>query len=245
MQLGLVERMDKFGLNYIRKEKGYLIFTALFPVILIMINLLTLIFLSTWRHMNQSNPSNYSYNMITPGIFSSIVFIFAVINVIYLSQWKQKVDLLALRIQTDQTAQKEREGNVPADLHLADGDLNTPGSSVPDQGDVPVAKKVSLTRLFYNIVHDMEVLRKIFIVLNLVCVYAFYWFVRFFFFSSQPINVDQNQFPYLRVLNISSQVLTIIYLLVQWKNFLKWNKKLRALKELEQKIYTELSLGLE
>jgi hypothetical protein len=46
-------------------------------------------------------------------------------------------------------------------------------------------------------------------------------------------------------LNVILQVLLIIYLFINWRHFIRWNKKLTKLKDLERQIYKELDLDSE
>ncbi len=105
----------------------------------------------------------------------------------------------------------------------------------------PTKKNITLTLVFYEIIKNMEIIKKIFIILNIACVFYFLWYLNwtfmFFIFSNPPLPPPP---LHVHLLNIFSQIGLIFYLIYEWRHFFRWNKKLKELKEFEIKIYNEL-----
>lgn len=93
------DRLEKGGLNYINKESNYLIISALFPIYLIIIQVINLIYVLTAPPIppeapRTGPPPNPSLiNVFTPIILLLGISLFALINLRYLLIWKRNVDL--------------------------------------------------------------------------------------------------------------------------------------------------------
>lgn len=91
-------RLEKGGLNYINKESNYLIISALFPIYLIIIQIINLLYILTAppippvapRPAPQPDPS--LVNVFTPIILLLGISLFALINLRYLLIWKKNVE---------------------------------------------------------------------------------------------------------------------------------------------------------
>ena len=93
----------------------------------------------------------------------------------------------------------------------------------------------------------MEILKKIFYTLIIIVIFYLQWFFRFFMFEVTKLVNPQDPTmsrgsTILPILNISLQILLIVYLIINWRHFKKWNKKFSNLKDLEKIIYEELGL---
>jgi hypothetical protein len=112
-----------------------------------------------------------------------------------------------------------------------------------------VEGNVTLTHLFYDIIDIMEKLKKVFIVLSVFFVFYLQWFFRFFINQIDVVlweglpSLDLDSFSSIMPwLNVILQVLLIIYLFMNWRHIIRWNRKLTKLKALEQQIYRKLDL---
>ncbi|MHA1585439.1 MAG: hypothetical protein ACTSVU_06695 [Promethearchaeota archaeon] len=101
---------------------------------------------------------------------------------------------------------------------------------------------VPLTRLIYNIIDYINWARIMFIILNIVVLIYSQWFVRFLMNLLAPNPHIPPPSLFTQIINISSNILLIVYLVIEWIHFLRWNKKLKHLSEFEKHIYQDLNL---
>ncbi|MFX1567538.1 MAG: hypothetical protein ACFFCV_04130 [Promethearchaeota archaeon] len=99
-------------------------------------------------------------------------------------------------------------------------------------------KQKSLTSLFYDIIRSMEKIKIIFIIVNIISIYYFMWFVLWVLRIVAPLHPPPPL--HVNILNDLSLLGLLIYLILQWKHFIQWNRKLTQLKLFEQKIYSEI-----
>ena len=99
-------------------------------------------------------------------------------------------------------------------------------------------KQKSLTSLFYDIVKNMKTIRVIFIIVNIISLYDFIWFLLWALSILDPYHPPPPL--HVNILNGLSQGGLLIYLIIQWKHFIQWNRKLRQLKLLEEQIFHEI-----
>ncbi|TFG21070.1 MAG: hypothetical protein EU530_01150 [Promethearchaeota archaeon] len=106
----------------------------------------------------------------------------------------------------------------------------------------PSTKRVSLTDLFYSIIEFMEKARIFFILVNIAGLMYFIWGFDFFI-TGIPLSISLQMFAKITFyLNLVSFFILLLYLIYQWFHFVRWNKKLRQIKEFEKKINEELDL---
>ncbi len=106
------------------------------------------------------------------------------------------------------------------------------------EGKAP-GKQKTLTSLFYDIVKNMETVRVIFIIVNIISIYYFIWFILWALSITDPHNPPPPL--HVNLLNILSQGGLIIYLIIEWRHFYQWNRKLSKLKKFEREIYKEFN----
>jgi hypothetical protein len=99
-------------------------------------------------------------------------------------------------------------------------------------------KRKTLTSLFYDIIRSMENIKVIFIIVNIISGYYFIWFILWTlrimdpFHPSPPLHVI--------ILNGLSLLGLLFYMILQWKHFYQWNRKLKQLKLFEKQIFSEI-----
>lgn len=106
------------------------------------------------------------------------------------------------------------------------------------EGKAP-GKQKTLTSLFYDIVKNMETIRVIFIIVNIISFYYFIWFVLWTLSILDPHHPPPPL--HVNILNVLSQGGLLIYLIIEWRHFYQWNRKLSKLKKFEREIYKELN----
>jgi hypothetical protein len=96
--------------------------------------------------------------------------------------------------------------------------------------------------LFYSIIEFMEKARIFFILVNIAGLMYFIWGFDFFI-TGIPLSISLQTFAKITFyLNLVSFFILLLYLIYQWFHFVRWNKKLRQIKEFEKKINEELDL---
>ena len=212
------EPLERGGLNYINNQKNYLIFSAIFPIYLIILQILNIVFILT---LETQKPADIErgptlLDILTPIIILLVISLFALAIFIFLIGWKKKINQY-----------KNQQENI-AQFSFSDPDDNFP------------EKNITLTRLFYKIIDNMRVIRIIFICLNIICFYHFFWTINFFLIRRPPQHPHPPLHFLVQWLNILSQIGLIFYLVFEWRHFYHWNKKLKELKKFEKDVYTEL-----
>ena len=102
-------------------------------------------------------------------------------------------------------------------------------------------KKITLTKIFYDIIDTMKNLRIMFLILNIICIYHFGWIIFFFFFRKLPsADIYRPPHGFLSIFTALSQIVLIVYLIYEWRHFYLWNKKFKLLRKLERRLYSEL-----
>lgn len=105
------------------------------------------------------------------------------------------------------------------------------------EGKAP-SKKKTLTSLFYDIIKNMETIRVIFIIVNIISFYYFIWFMLW------ALNIMDPHHPppplHVNILNGLSQGGLLIYFIIEWRHFYQWNRKLKQLKLFEKQIFHEI-----
>jgi len=103
-------------------------------------------------------------------------------------------------------------------------------------------KRVSLTDLFYSIIEFMEIARFFFILVNIAGLMYLIWGFDFFI-TGIPLSISLRTFSQITYyLNLISFFVLLLYIGYQWYHFIKWNKKMRQIKEFEKDITDELDL---
>ncbi len=222
----LYSKMEQGGLKYIKNQRNYILLSALVPILSIAVQIVnvSMILVFSLGFLDYAKPplgerppigGLYLFDVLSPILIVFIFFIIAMIHFIYLYRWKKRV---------------YRYENQEKIVLKATTDEN----------------RITLTQLFYDILDNMETIRKIFIALNIISIFYLQWFFRFFlkelFFIISPRS-DLNPLRFIiPTINLGLQLLLIIYLIVSWKHFIKWNSKLNKIKTLEQQIYEEINM---
>jgi len=105
------------------------------------------------------------------------------------------------------------------------------------EGKAP-GKQKTLTSLFYDIIKNMETIRAIFIIVNIISFYYFIWFILWALSIMDPHHPPPPL--HVNILNGLSQGGLLIYLIIEWRHFNQWNRKLKQLKLFEKQIFHEI-----
>ena len=105
------------------------------------------------------------------------------------------------------------------------------------EGKTP-SKQKTLTSIFYDIIKSMENIRVIFIIVNIISLYYFIWFILWALSIMDPHHPPPPL--HVNILNGLSQGGLLLYLILQWKHFIQWNRKLKQLKLFEEQIFHEI-----
>ncbi|MFW9906080.1 MAG: hypothetical protein ACFFFH_17285 [Candidatus Thorarchaeota archaeon] len=215
------------GLTYIKNQRTYLMINAIVPIYCIIVQAMNLIFTFSFILRVEEIPDEFRrprtpfflLDALTPSLLFIVFIISSVINLYFLLRWRKSI------------YQYEIQQQIPS----------------PSKGNI------TLTQLFYNIIDIMENLKRIFIVLNVLFLFYLQWFFRFF--SNQlywngggkapPSGLVPVESVIMPWLNVIFQILLLIYIFMNWRHFIRWNKKLAKLKNLERQIYKELELESE
>ncbi len=218
-----IDKIDKWGLNYIRKTRFYLKISAILPIYTIIIGIINLGFLIyLYTISTESHKVIPIHGIIVFICFISILLI-SLLQFLFLRKWNLKIKVYNKMIKIE----KNDNSNVL--------DENINKNIKMDE--------MSLTDIFYEVINHMEKIRKLFIILNIFsAIYIFYnslMFVRLFIFIKKAFILI---FQTIRYLNLSVAIVLIIYLIYMWHHYIKWNKKLKKLKNYEIMISQELNL---
>jgi len=105
------------------------------------------------------------------------------------------------------------------------------------EGKAP-GKQKTLTSIFYDIIKNMKTIRVIFIIVNIISVYYFIWFFLWALSIMDPFHPPPPL--HVNILNGLSQGGLLIYLIIEWRHFNQWNRKLKQLKLFEKQIFHEI-----
>lgn len=99
-------------------------------------------------------------------------------------------------------------------------------------------RNMTLTKLFYDIIRHMEMVKIFFIGLNFISLYYFLWYFSWLF----SLTSDGHAPPPIHVIifNLLLQIGLVFYLYFEWKHLLHWNQKLKELRKFEKEIFREI-----
>ena len=90
-----------------------------------------------------------------------------------------------------------------------------------------------LTKLFYEIIQYIEKVRWLFVIENIIFIFYSNWIFQYFindFLQNRPPPPGP---PLIQILNLICQIGLVIYLIFEWRYFLRWNGKLTNIREYE------------
>ncbi|UYP46796.1 hypothetical protein NEF87_003081 [Candidatus Lokiarchaeum ossiferum] len=220
---GTYSRIEKGGLDYIQKKKWYLIISAVFPIYIFIVEILTTLFYLRSLKMEVEFHGRVISYILTSSFGTMFILILLLFQFLFLLGWRKKLQ--------QYLEQKEGNHSRDADPNITDGDLNQ-----------TTEQRVSLTKLFYGIVNHMEKIRTLFFFLNFLALYMIFSSTRIFWLNKRPFQMDNLQFGMMKWLKITSSILLLFYLGFEWFHFLKWNQKFSQLRAFEKRVYEELDL---
>lgn len=218
--------IESYGFKYINNQKNYLITTAIFPIFALIVQIFNLI--HTIDRINRPPPDQLVlpplhpqniYNILAPIIIFIIIASFALVKFVFLYIWMKKV----------------HKYEIQQKIVLKFNENNDETTELQDT--------VGLTQIFYDIVDHMQLIRIVFIIMNIAYIFYIQWTLNFFlsFFGILP-KPNQRPSDFFHYINIITEFGLLFYMIFEWKHFLKWNRKLKKIDELEKKIYAELDM---
>ncbi len=232
--MDLMEKIEKGGLTYIKKEQSYIKFSTIFPIYSLLIIIMTLIFIilgAIFMKQGQHPPMPdipleqviiISMIILIPACIFIALFIFSLFQLIFLKKWKTKV----------QEYDKFKDLNSDDNIEVLKGKKKS-----EYQG------KTTLTNLFYDIINYLEKIRVIFIIINVLSFFYLWWSFRIFALIIHFLVKESVPFfLFFFYFNLSGVIVLLVYLIYMWYHFKRWYKKLKSLKNYEKKIAKELDL---
>lgn len=205
------------GITYIKNQRNYLILNALVSFIAFFVSIINLIFqLYFLIIINQVRDKPFPFR---PNAFSIIDSITPIVIMFILFIFLLFHYYFLLKWKKLVNAYEDQK-------------------STTNEGEV------TLIEMIYSIIDIMDRIKKIFLGLNVLFILYFQWFFRYFFNAILAFTHPTPIFPSYRILlpaiNVLFQIVLIIYITINWKHFMKWNKKLNKIRDLEKEIYNEL-----
>lgn len=220
-QIPYFQKLDKWGLTYIKKELHILFISGIYPFFLIFVqlyNIFQLVRRFELRPPPIPNNQPRFIDLLTPFILLLMFAILASIYFLYLILWFRKI------------SEYQRM--------ISNGQENTK--------DTFKQKRYSLTQLFYDIIRFMQSAKIIFVLMNILFIFNAQWLIRFILLQLNAIpSIHPQPNLTLQILNTIGQLGLIPYMIFEWMHFLRWNQKLKKVTEFERKIYEEIELNGE
>ncbi len=229
--MDLLEKAEKGGLNYINKEKSYLKISTVFPIYSLCIITLNILFILIGAIFLRYSPLNppvpdltleeklvLGLYLLIPSVVFFILFLFSIIQFLFLKKWKFKIK-----------EYNQRYGMLNS---------NQNNSNISESEGTS-----TLTSLFYDIIRHMEKVRWVFYIINILSFFYLWWSFRLFgaiiFLLVKEVH---GFFPFMLILNFSSSIVLVFFLIYMWIHFRRWNRKLTKIKEFEKNVSKELHL---
>lgn len=216
----ILNTFDKWGINYLRKERKYLLISGLFPLIIVFVQIYNMVLILSRFQLNRPLPHPPQrqppfIDILSPIILLLIFAILACIYFIFLFLWN-------LKLRNYQ---------------------NLGNSSKLEDKTKKNTKRTSLTEIMYSIVSFMRIAKFIFVVMNVICLFYLQWLIRFVLVQMQILKpLDPHPQLLIQILNSIVQIGLIPFMIYEWNHFLKWNIKLQKLEKFEQEIYRETEI---
>ncbi|MHA1488212.1 MAG: hypothetical protein ACTSRI_00750 [Promethearchaeota archaeon] len=232
--MNLMEKIEKGGLTYIKKEQSYIKLSTIFPIYSLFIIIMTLVFIilgALFIKQGQHPPMPdftieqviiMSIIILIPACIFIALFIFSLFQLIFLKKWKKKVQ------EYDKLKYLYSDENIEV---------------LKGKKKSEYQRKTTLTNLFYDIINHLEKIRVIFIIINILSFFYLWWSFRIFALIMHFLVKESAPFfPFFFYINVSGAIILIFYLIYMWYHFKRWYKKLKSLKNYEKKIAKELDL---
>ncbi|MHA1973917.1 MAG: hypothetical protein ACTSW1_13045 [Candidatus Hodarchaeales archaeon] len=212
-------KLESGGLNYIRNQRHYLLLSVIVPVYCVFVQLVNLTITLYYLFNVRQFPVAPSFKRIG---FVLLFDVFSPFIVLIIFSFFAILHFTYLWKWNKNVQRYEHYSRTDVDDH-----------------------NVSLTSIFYDIIENMEQIRKIFIVLIVVFVFYLQWFFRAFLTEIITIiSVYRHGLGPLRIiapiLNLSVQIIIALYIILNYRHFKRWSGKLSRIKNLERQIYDEL-----
>ncbi len=161
------------------------------------------------------------FDIFTPPIVLIVFSLFAFIHYLFLRTWNSKVQ----RYDT----QKGRFDDL----------LKSSPETEENSTDF-----ITFSQLFYDILNHMAKIRIIFFILNITSLLSMGHFIQAMLVDFQLITAPFPPAPpTIQFFDYLNQIGLIIYLIYQWKIFLRWNRKNARIPAFEKQVYDEVFQG--
>ncbi|MCF2140133.1 MAG: hypothetical protein K9W44_08775 [Candidatus Lokiarchaeota archaeon] len=212
------KEIENIGLKYVESQEHYLLFSILFPFYSIIVQIINILY--TLELVRRPPPPPHPplplIDILTPFIIFLMISLFALLKFIYLLFLKKKVRKLHQYMIILKNLEKHEEfeeiENIP-----------------------------SLVKIFYDLINYVKTIRVIFIFVNLAFILYLQWSIRFiltYLHLIPPGPLPSNLI--FHALNSIAEFGLLIYMVVEWHYFLRWNKKIKKLEDFERLIFDEI-----
>ena len=233
------KNIENSGLKYIKNQQHYIIFSAIFPIYSIVVQLVNIIYTLNMLRFPPPPPNRPIpiFDVLTPFFVLLAFSILALIKFIFLLIWNRKVknyDTFCIEISIKDKLENEAK-NIDNLENIKISRITTQNRREGEPN--------SLIMLLYDLIDHMRSIRYIFILLNVVFVLYFQWFIRFFLSYLHLIPPGMNPPNILfKILNTIAEFGILLYMIFEWRHFLRWNKKLKKIDEFEKVISEDLEI---
>ncbi len=217
---GFFAEVERSGIYFIRSQKRYLRWSMIFPIYNLVVQIAYILALPQRAPPGMLPPPGppLLFDVLTPPIVLIVFSLFAFIHYLFLRTWNSKVQRY--------DAQKGRFDDLL--------------KSSPDAEDNP-SDFVSLSQLFYDIRNHMAKIRIIFFILNVTVILSMGHFLQALLIDLRltPALIPPAP-PIIQFFDYLNQIGLIMYLVYQWKIFLRWNRKNTKIPAFEKQVYEEV-----
>lgn len=226
------------GVQYVKHQTRYLVASAILPLFALVVQIVNFLLMARAFPLPSGAPPPPGHphlvDQLTPAILVAAIATLALFKFLALLQWRHHLgDLARLR--------RARDSDFPAPPIEGNSHALESNSHAPESDSDP-RPAPSLTNLFYRVVAVMGRARVLFLVLNALFVVYLQWFVRFFLVElgilASPGLVPPHDAWFW--FNVTAQLGLVAYVVLGWRHYLRWGKKLKRLRQFERQVYRDL-----
>lgn len=208
------------SLKYLHNQERYLFISILFPIYSIIVQIVNMVYIIKIlkRPPPPQHPPLPVFDIITPFIVFLMISLFALMKFIFLMLLRKK------------------SKNVQNYFNGLDNQNQMKDNEEPRE--IP-----SLIKILYDLIKYMNIVRFLFLVINITFVFYLQWSIRFiltYLHLIPPGPLPPNLL--FHVFNSISEFGLLIYMFFEWHHFLRWNKKMRKIENFEKLVFEEINL---
>ena len=212
-----------YRLSFSDSQKRFLILSAIIPLAIFLLQIANLVFVIINPPPGPTQELTFSriVDMTAPLIIMTTMSILGLLNFIFLLSWKRKI--------TRYNNQKQLFKKMIA--------------GAPNESDD--TEFISFAQLSYQNLKHMKMMRIFSYITNTISIVYILWIIRGIL-AEIGIAISGVPIPrpplVLYVLNTIAQIVLLVYIVIQWMFFHKWNKKLLKIELFEKQTIDELEL---